>query len=276
MKFLYVDESGNNADDPYLIFFGLQIDAYRLKSAIRAIRPIINDIEHAFRENLREVKSSRMLNAVGGWRNVDSNLRKELFRRLCNFVQLISATCFAYAIDRNIYNAQNQNTTPTWASTPWITGAITISMFVQRENQNNDGNKGLTVLIFDDNKQELHNLSTFLINSSEHVDEYYERKRRSEPFDHVIDTAFAIKSEHSLFVQVADACAYTIRRRAEIELCNMDEMWQGECQYLLDVFNGFKDRICFPTKTWSGQPRCHAVEWIRRVSIPNFKAWIIN
>ena len=272
MKFLYVDESGNGNKDPYLVFFGLQVDAYKLKKAMRDARPLLAAVSDAFPEELRELKSSRMVNGRGGWRKVAPNLRKDLFHRLCRYVSQVSATGFAFVIERAKYDASS--CPPVWASTPWLTGAVTIAMFVQRQNQRIASNKGLTVMIFDDNKFELPKLSNFLIESCRDVDEYYERSSKAEPFDHIVDTAFAIKSEHSRLVQVSDACAYAIRRRAEIELGKTNQEWDGELAFIKNAFRGFSSRICYPTKTWTGSPWCAAVCWIREVGIPDFKKWM--
>ena len=50
-----------------------------------------------------------------------------------------------------------------------------------------------------------------------------------ERFSNIINSAFAIKSEHSSLVQVADAAAYVYRRH--VELKSHSENWEGERAY---------------------------------------------
>jgi hypothetical protein len=77
--------------------------------------------------------------------------------------------------------------------------------------------KGLTVVIMDDNKSEMPNLSDELYQRDPWFDGVYQiqgKKRgktvwvpraKNDRFDQIINTAFAIKSDHSSMVQVADA-----------------------------------------------------------------------
>ena len=41
-------------------------------------------------------------------------------------------------------------------------------------------------------------------------------RTKKDRFDHIINTAFAIKSDHSSMVQVADAISYVYRRHLEL------------------------------------------------------------
>jgi len=50
-----------------------------------------------------------------------------------------------------------------------------------------------------------------------------------ERFDQIINSAFAIKSQHSSLIQVADAVSYAYRRH--LELKSDREGWQGEQEY---------------------------------------------
>jgi hypothetical protein len=228
MKFVYVDESGSAAD-PIFVFFGLQVDAYRLKKVMRDADALFEKVAAAYPEGLRELKSSRMVNGVGGWRKVDPVVRKDLFLALCSFVDGAKASGYTFALRTAQYEElRDKFNLGTWLATPWLAGATTLSMFAQKTNQGESNNKGMTVLIFDDNKAELPQLSDFIVSSCAEVDEYYERAKRTEPFDTIIDTAFGIKSDHSTLVQISDACAYAIRRTAELEICGLDPAWDGE------------------------------------------------
>ena len=273
MKFLYVDESGNSNEDRFLTFFGVQIDAYKLKASMQIARPLLREVTDAFPENLNELKTSRMVNGRGGWRHVEPEVRKDLFQRLCAFPREVKGKAFAYIVDRERYG-DAADSRPDWATTPWMTGAVSIAMFAQCQNQRLEKNKGLTVLVFDDNKFELPKLSSFLLESCDGVDEYCSRGPKAEPFDHIIDTAFAIQSEQSELVQVSDACAYAIRRKAEIQLGGEAEEWDGELQLMCEACSEFSARIQFPPKTWVANPHCDCAGWVRDVSCPDLNKWV--
>jgi len=271
MKFVFVDESGDARSDPILVHFGLMVDAYKLKTTMRAARPVLTRVDTAYPGDLREIKASRLVNGVGAWRNVAPEDRKALFLELCGLAAEASAGCFASLLDRGRIG---KVPAPVWAATPWMTGAIALAMSIQRVNQRQRRNKGLTVLIFDDNKMELPAFSEFLMQSAPEIDEFYERKRGGDPFDHIIETAFAIKSEHSELVQVSDACAFALRRRAEIELCGSPEAWAGEADLFAEAVSAFKDRLQFAPGMWTGTADLPAVEYLREVSPANLKDWL--
>lgn len=274
MKFLYVDESGLREEDRFLVFFGVLVDGYRLKKTMREVRPRLDALSEAYPNDLRELKSSRLVNGRGAWGRVDAEDRKRLFSDLCGFVSVAGAHGYTYVLDKTVFaDRRDAGELPVWTSTPWLTGATALSMLVQRDHQRLTNNKGLTVVIFDDNKQELPKLSDFLLASSCDVDVYYERKRRAEPFDQIIDTAFAIKSDHSRLVQIADACAYAIRRLAELHHGG-EEAWPGEAGLFQIVVGLFSDRMKFPARTWVPNPHCDAARLIKELGIPNLNRWI--
>lgn len=275
MKFLYVDESGNEGNVPYLTFFGFYVDGYRLKKVMSQARPLLDAIANAYPENLRELKSSRLVNGAGAWRRVDANERKRLFRTLTGFVSESGCHGYAYILNRQEYRSrQAQNQVPDWASNEWQTGALALSMFLQRDNNDAKKNKGLSVLIFDDNQAELPRLSDFLLSSTPDVDAYYERKRRAEPFDQIIDTAFSIKSDHSHLVQISDACAFALRRRAELELGGKQEAWQGELAFYQGAVADFAARVKFPSKTWVAKPHCDAATALKTLGVTDLNKWV--
>lgn len=272
MKFLYVDESGNS-NDPYFSFFGLYVDGYKLKKVMSMARPLFHDIAAAFPETLRELKSSRLVNGIGAWRNVDPERRKLLFRLLTAFVAEAGCHGYSYLLERRAYRVL-QPPLPEWAKTQWQCGALALCMFLQRDNNDVRNNKGISVLIFDDNRVELPRLSEFLLQSTLEVDEYYERKRRAEPFDQIIDTAFSIKSDHSQLVQISDACAFALRRCAELELAGRAEAWQGEADFFREAVNDFGSRVKFPTRTWVANPHCEMAVSIKSLGIGNLNRWV--
>jgi hypothetical protein len=120
-----------------------------------------------------------------------------------------------------------------------------IAALVQKKMQRMGKNKGHTVFICDDNKWEMANLSEALHEAHPWFDPIYQTstKKRGkriwcdvpaqERFDQIINTGFAIKSEHSSLIQVADAVSYAYRRH--LELKSQNEKWTGEQQYFASL-----------------------------------------
>ena len=271
MKFVYVDESGATGE-PYVVFFGLEIDAYKLKKATREAQPLFEKIRDACPSELKELKSSRLVGGKGSWKGVDPQVRKSLFLDLCGYPDGVQASAYCFLVDRERF--QGSGARPSWATSMWLAGAIGLSLTVQRQNQVKTNNKGLSVLIFDDNKIELPKLSEFLSHSASDADDFYDRDPKGEPFDHIVDTAFAIKSEHSHLVQVSDACAYALRRLAELELGQDPDAWAGEKAFFKQAVGRFSSRIRFPAKVWTAHPASSVATWLRDISHPHFNKWV--
>ena len=74
-------------------------------------------------------------------------------------------------------------------------------------------------------------------------------RTKADRFDQIVNTVFAIKSDHSSLVQVADAISYVYRRR--LELATATEEWAGEKQYyagLVGILEPQREKIghCCP------------------------------
>lgn len=118
---------------------------------------------------------------------------------------------------------------------------------VQKKMQTVRNSKGLTVVIMDDNKKEMPKLSDELYRGDAWFDPLYQvqvtKRNKSawvdrteqDRFDHIVNTAFAIKSDHSSLIQVADALCYVYRRHLELRAC--EEAWRGEKAYYGGLFS---------------------------------------
>ncbi len=86
MKICYVDESGNNPEDPCLVMVGVVVDAYRLNRTREEFADIFDEIQTLFEENLRELKGSKMIFGRDRWRKVDPEVRKRIAGYLCDWI----------------------------------------------------------------------------------------------------------------------------------------------------------------------------------------------
>jgi len=124
----------------------------------------------------------------------------------------------------------------------------------------------------DDNKMEMANLSDAIYAPDSWFDGLYQRRKlkkgkvtwlprsADDRFDHIVNTAFAIKSHHSSLVQVSDALSYVFRRSLELETEN--EAYAGEAAYYAGLVN-----VLSPRRERFGQgPDCEAREFYRIIA----------
>jgi len=237
MKFLYVDESGSSAEGDIFVMAGLMIDAYKLRKHTENLDSNITMFlsKYPNKKTPKELKTKALINGKGHWGGVCPGVRKEFLRSICR----ITVECSAiYAISIS-FDCFEEKKTAFPINSHWLATSMYISSLVQKKMKKIPNNKGLTVLIFDDNKREMPKLSEQLYKKNPWFDGLYKSSGRSqttaeERFDQIINTAFSINSEHSSFIQAADAVSYIYRRNLELG-SGCHEEYSGEKRFYDDL-----------------------------------------
>jgi len=257
MKFAYVDESGDKSQSDVFVMAGLLIDAYRLRKYTSKFDGMIKGFLARHPSAPRELKTKAFINGSGGWSSVDADDRKVFLKEMCELA-VECGKVFVISISFEKFDAEVNTVGASYPfkKSYWVSSAMFLAGFIQKKVQGESNNKGLTVLIFDDNQQGMPKLSDGLYISSEWYDPLYQTQKRvrgslqwqrinpQNRFDHIINTAFAIKSEHSSLVQVADAVSYVYRR--QLELMDEAEAWAGEQDYfdgLVAILNIKREKL---------------------------------
>jgi hypothetical protein len=245
MKFCYVDETGSGAEGDVFVMAGLLIDAYRLRKHTAQFDQIIQRFLEKHPRGRDELKTKAILNGSDGWNKVDPDDRKNFGRELINLATEC-ARVFAVAFSfKGFSGAANAGHGQTFGNSYWLAAAMFVAALVQKRMQGEPKNKGLTVLICDDNKREMASLSDAL----HKADPWFERKKKKngtswievkndDRFDEIVNTAFAIKSQHSSLTQVADAVGYVYRRYLELQ--GEQEAWEGERAYFIELYGALE------------------------------------
>jgi hypothetical protein len=245
MKFAYVDESGDQGQSDVFVMAGVLIDAYRLRKYTATFDKMIVDFLAKHPGAPAELKTKNFINGAGGWSVVDPTERKQFLSEICG----LAAECarifaIAFSFDRFKQAVGGGHGQP-FEKSYWLGASLFVAAVVQKKMQTERGNKGLTVLICDDNKQGMGALADALHDGHVWFDPLYQtaKKKRGktvwsevpddERFDQIVNCAFAIKSHHSSLIQVADAVSYVYRRH--LELKSEKEAWAGEQKYFAEL-----------------------------------------
>ena len=194
-----------------------------------------------------ELKTSKFINGRGAWRQVTAEERKEFLAEVCRLSVAQGSRIFgiALSVDRFSTAVSSGFESPFVRPDYWLASAMFTVSLVQEKMQGQKKNKGHTVVVMDDNKRHMPALSNAIYQANPWFDGLYQvrktkrGKRFWEPrnvtnrFDQIINSPFAIKSNHSSFVQIADAIAYVYRRH--FELMAIEESWSGERQYVAEL-----------------------------------------
>jgi hypothetical protein len=245
MKFVYVDETGDKGQSDVFVMTGLLVDAYRLRKYTASFDGMITAFLEKHPNSPKELKTKAFINGDGGWSKVDPAERKKFLGEVCDLAAEC-ATVFAIAFSfQEFEKATDAGHGQTFGKNYWLGAAMFIVALVQKKMKVIEKNKGHTVFISDDNRRELPKLSDTLYKADPWFDPIYQARRKNrgktvwcavpdhERFDQINNSAFAIKSEHSSLIQVADAVSYAYRRHLELRSAN--EKWPGEQQYFASL-----------------------------------------
>ena len=278
MKFIYVDESGARDQGDVFVMCGLMVDAYKLRKKTEDFDRRLETVFASHEGNRSDFKTSRFVNGKGGWSAVDATKRKAFLKRVCELAVENGGKVFGIGLSFSAFDAATDNGHgQPFGASYWLASAMFTACLVQKKMQGVKSSKGLTVAIMDDNKSEMPKLSDGLYKGNPWFDGLYQvrgKKRgrtvwldrtKKNRFDHIINTAFAIKSDHSSMVQVADAISYVYRRH--LELTGVAEAWVGEKDYYAGLVT-----ILEPARATLGQcPDAPCVKLYKAAKHPEWK-----
>jgi hypothetical protein len=266
MKICYVDESGNNPEDPCLVMVGVVVDAYRLNRTREEFADIFDEIQTLFEENLRELKGSKMIFGRDRWRKVDPEVRKRIAGYLCDWIADRKHHIALAAVDRHKLKSDATGGVPKECRDEWLAGALHIALQIQKANQGRAKNKGNTILIFDDNKGKADTLSERLWQPPEWTDDYYDKPTKRSRLDQIVDTTFTIKSHHAGLVQVADLFAFILRRYSEMKDFGKAEEWPGEQELIDSYATALTTRLLPLGCRWAAKPTGTSAKWLNGIA----------
>lgn len=257
MKFIYVDESGGRDQGDVFVMCGLMVDAYKLRKKTADFDAKLEALFATHPGNRGDLKTSRFINGRGAWNQIAAQERKDFLTDVCRLAVANGGKIYGIGLSFNAFDAAlGAGHGHPFGNSYWIAASMFTSALVQKKMQGVANSKGLTVLIMDDNKKEMPQLSDGLYDCSGWYDGLYQcrgkrygksvwlARTKKDRFDQIINTAFAIKSDHSSLVQVADAISYVYRRHLELKL--QPEAYAGEQAYyqaLIDILEPHREKI---------------------------------
>ena len=154
--------------------------------------------------------------------------RRQALRKICELACGSGNQIYGFALPKSMLkSAIKQNKPPTKKDSHWQISAMFIASVVQKKMQKLDKNKGHTVLVVDDNSREMSHFQDEIHDKNKWFDGIYEVRRKTgrknwmprndnNRFNQIINTPFAVKSNHSTLIQVADAICYVYRKYLEL------------------------------------------------------------
>ena len=264
MKICYVDETGIDGQSPLIVMVGVIADSQRLHRTRTEFAAVMERLDQVSRRAVRELKSSELYRGNGPWRDVDGEDRHALVGDMCEWLCDRKHHLALAALDLGALEAS-----PLHDLDAWMSAALHIALQVQRRYQAEKGNKGRTFLVFDENKRRADKLAELLFDPPTWTDEYYQRGKRSEALDQIIDSAFYARSHQVGLVQVADLFAFIFRRYAELHDYAAEEAFAGETDRITGWVELLSPRLLDRPHRWPKRPTSDTARWFCNVAPPS-------
>jgi hypothetical protein len=218
MKFCYVDESGTG-DEPIAVMAGIVADTDRMHVAKADWPSLLSLLSRKTGRAVTELHMRDLYNGRGPYHNkVEGAERAEIIDSVFEWLEerrhhvvYTSAVCADYR------EANARGDIPSELNTVWRFIGFHLMLAMQRRFMREPNRKGNTVFVFDHEKFEEARFSDLILRPGEWSDEYYDRKRKTEPLDQVVDVPYFAESHEVSLIQVADAMAFILRRYAEVQ-----------------------------------------------------------
>lgn len=265
MYFVYVDETGTDGESPVMVMVGVVANSERLTRTTSELAKIFTS-HAALTTKQAELKAKHLFAGNGPWRSVCGADRNAVVTELCEwFVERKHELALA-AID--IAAFRKNPPSDSGLEDLWQAGALHVALQVQRLEQVKKGSKGMTVLVFDDNKVGVPRLAELVYEPPSWTDSYYDRKPKSPALDRIIDTPFAVKSHHVGLIQVADVFAHIFRRYSELADFGCQPKYADEAKHYQEWVSRLAPRLINRAHRWPTRTQSPCTEWYANLA-PN-------
>lgn len=248
MKLCYVDETGTDGRSPVMVMVGVIADVARVHRTRLEFEKLFRDLAELPDRAIAEIKGSDLYYGNGRWRGVDGKVRHAAIRSLCQWLVERKHSLALAALDVSRY--PDSDLAARTELDLWTAGAVHIALQVQKAHQGMKRNKGVTFLVFDEQKVRGGALANLLFDPPVWSDDYYGRSRRQAQLDQIADTAFFAQSHHIGLVQIADMFAFVFRRYSEIRDYDHPEGFPGEIDQLTDWIDLLGSRLLQQSHRW--------------------------
>lgn len=272
MKFCYIDESGNSSHNTISVMAGMLVDFTKVNKhsgIFRDERDKLFSEYHSVNGSTKidEVKTYQIYEGKKNWSKVDADIRKEFIKNACRMCERIPCEIVFSVVSFKKYNEAKHGLKPALKGI-WQWQACHLILQIQAQHFKIKGNKGNTLVIFDDHHGDMDVLYE-AFNGSADFHSFYSycvsRKKKilkkEENLNQIIDL-LSVESKSSIFIQLSDVFAYILRRHVELssgepELCIGDKAFTEEC------FKILKPKIIYKDKYWNQKvPVCELLSSI--------------
>lgn len=234
MYICYADESGYagaviDERQRYLVMAAVLANTYNMHRTQTDFGEIVDEFQHLTGRAFREMKAEELYGGRGAWAAVVGEQRHAAYERVLRWFAARRHHVTFSAIDTRIFFAllDGADELIRMIQAPYVACALHVGLMIQRRHQHQSGNKGKTLIIFDQQGEFEFRIAELLSDPPGWTDAYYGHQR-GDRLDQIVDTAYFVRSHHASLIQLADLIALVLRRHAGLNDGGDAERFPGE------------------------------------------------
>lgn len=258
MKICYLDESGTG-DEPIAVVAGIVVDTQRMHVTKEDWAGLLAHLSDLVGRPLTEIHTKDFYPGNGPFRALKGPQRAEYISSICGwFCDRKHHLVYSAVLKSSFAAAKDAGKIPPEIATPWRAAAFHVALALQRVHQGHEKTKGHTLLVCDNKGDEHRPFAELILNPPEWSDEYYERGKKQQRLDQIIDAPYFTDSAWVPLVQVADFLAYFLRRHAEISEDLVPSRYPEEKERIQEWIKILGQRTIGPGHMYPSKGRCSA------------------
>jgi len=216
MKLCYCDESGTG-DEPIAVMVGVLVDATRMHITKQDWRDLLAKLSELVGREITELHTRNFYSGNGVWRTVSGPTRAKVISAVLEwFCERKHRIVYSSVCKADYFDAYALQKIPDELNTLWRFLGFHLVLSLQKYCQQQEKNKGNTLLVFDNEEREQMRFTDVLLRPPEWSAQYYDKAKRQEALDQIIDVPYFGDSQDVGLIQLADFLAFFLRRYAEI------------------------------------------------------------
>jgi hypothetical protein len=270
MKLAFLDESGKSGD-AISVVAGIIVDVYRVHSTRREWLDLLKTFSDLAKTPIREFHMRNAYNGRAEWRKAGPNNRHEATSTILRWLKDKGHQVTFSASTKSGFEAAASPMASDLQSR-WTAESFHVALAINKAHQGMGGNKGKSILVFDEGSGFERHLSQLLVSPPAWSDTYYDRKPRQPQLDEIMDTSFFADSTHAPLIQVADALAFILRRYADIRDASSPERYEGEIKTLTDWISIVSPNLQQSSHRYRKTGRCTCAQFFWDIAPPSLRA----
>lgn len=232
MKFCYLDETGTGTE-PIAVIVGVLVDAYNMKPTKKEWDEKFSYLTDELGLRIEELHAKDLFKNRKAWRIISGEQKMEFVHGLIDwFVERNHNVVYSCILKSRYAEMAGTNEKLQELGSLWRFLAMHIILQVQKSMKTKNKNKGNTVFIFDKKDLDEIYFEDLIISPPRWTETYYNKKRREDPLNQIIDIPHFVDSKHVGLIQLADLFAYIFRRDIELKEHLSTEDFSGEAELM--------------------------------------------